>query len=69
MNQNMMMLIILGGKSEKYRGKPEILPNDSSSDVKKKKKKLTFSYAEKIYTAIKVNYLCKVYCNRKAIKL
>lgn len=36
MNQNMMMLIILGGKNEKYRGKSEILPNDSSSDVKKK---------------------------------
>lgn len=66
MNQNMMMLIILGGNSEKYRGKWEILHNDSSSDIKKK---LTFSYAERTYTAIKVNYLCKVYCNLKAIKL
>lgn len=37
MNQNMMMLVILGGNREKYEGKPEILPNDSSSDVKKKK--------------------------------
>lgn len=28
-----MMLIILDGNNEKYRGKPEILLNDSSSDI------------------------------------
>lgn len=50
MNQNMMMLIILGGKSEKYRGKPEILPNDSSSDVKKKKKVNFFLCRKDIYS-------------------
>lgn len=50
MNQNMMMLIILGGKSEKYRGKPEILPNDSSSDVKKKKKVNFFLCRKDVYS-------------------
>lgn len=37
MNQNVVMLVILCGNSEKHRGKPEILPNDSSSDVTKDK--------------------------------
>lgn len=32
MNQNMMMLVILGGSSEKYKDTLEILPNDSFSD-------------------------------------
>lgn len=58
MNQNTILLIILGGNSEKYKGKPEILPNDSSSDLKKKKpqnpnnfflcRKNTYSYKDKL---------------------
>lgn len=66
MNQNIMMLTIFGRNSEKYKGKPEILPNDSASDVKKTP---ASSYAERTHTATKVNYLDKGYCKLKAIKL
>lgn len=37
MNQNVVMLLILCANSEKHRGKSEILPNKSSTDVTKDK--------------------------------